>query len=481
MVNNQRKSMKNLTNKMRKAMAIAMLLMISITANAAEVVYRIVEYNKQTAEFTIAACGSVPRGSRVEFENEFGATTGNRYNQIPRGREAVLYLEGWQGCMVRSITFSMCSNNKSGQVGVQLNDGGATLYELSPVDFESSEWFGTWVSKDLGVYVDVTKQIDAAAITTNDASIVVKGGKSEGSVYLNAITIEYDEADATLASPLGYQYEKLTKKSVLSAGDEVMIYRNGVAAADYNGMDESHYLDVVDVPSTADVTNPDVLRFTLNKTADNAAWTLTDQYGRQLGATGKQALAWNDGTTEWTIDLGYEGATMSPVGTSYGTLRFSTPDNSYARFNLYTSNTLPLPFLYRKGEQKQPELSRSLTFDKESITASLDEGHLGLRPTFVPKTTTDTRLHWNSSNPDVATVSGGYVTLLSVGETTITATAYDGGAEASLQLIVTEPTALKSVSNDVKQRVRKVIDGNKVVIKTEHGQYNIEGVLNVEF
>lgn len=295
----------------RKAMTVAAFLTISVAADAAEVMYKIVEYNKQTAEFKIAACGTVPRNSRVDFENKFGATTGNRYNQIPRNNEAVLYLEGWQGCKVRSITFSMCSNNKKGQVGVSLNDGGTTLYSLAPVDFASSDWFGEWVSKDLGVYVDVTKQIDAPAITTNDMSIVVAGGKSEGSVYLDAITIEYDEADIALESPLGWQYEKLTNKSTLSAGDEVMIFRNGAAAADLGGMDETNYLDVVSVTSTADVTSPDVLRFTLNKSADQQHWTLTDQFGRQLGATGKQKLAWNKGITEWNIELGHEGATLT--------------------------------------------------------------------------------------------------------------------------------------------------------------------------
>ena len=247
--------MKSMMNIARKAMAVVAFLTLSVAADAAEVVYKIVEYNKQTAEFKIAACGMVPHNSRVYFENEFGATTGNRYNQIPRNREAVLYLEGWQGCKVRSITFSMCSNNKSGQVGVALNDGGTTLYESAPVDFASSEWFGAWVSKDLGVYVDVTKQTDAPAIATDDATIVVAGGRSEGSVYLDAITIEYDEDGIELESPLGWQYEKLTKKSVLNAGDEVMIYRNGAAAADFDGMDESHYLDAVAVPSTADVTS----------------------------------------------------------------------------------------------------------------------------------------------------------------------------------------------------------------------------------
>lgn len=461
----------------RKAMAVVAFLTLSVAADAAEVVYKIVEYNKQTAEFEIAACGMVPRNSRVYFENEFGATTGNRYNQIPRNREAVLYLEGWQGCKVRSITFSMCSNNKSGQVGVALNDGGTTLYESAPVDFASSEWFGAWVSKDLGVYVDVTKQIDAPAIATDDATIVVAGGRSEGSVYLDAITIDYDEDGVELESPLGWQYEKLTKKSTLNAGDEVMIYRNGAAAADYDGMDESHYLDAVAVPSTSDVTSPDVLRFTIGKT-DAQNCTFTDQHGRKLGATGKQNLAWNEGATEWTVDLGYDGATIAPAGTDYGTLRYSTPDNNYARFNLYTSKSLPLPFLYRKGEQKQPEQSRSLAFAEEEQTVSLDAAHIGLRPTLLPKTTTDKRLRWSSSDESVATVAGGFVTLLGVGETTITAAAFDGGAEATIRLIVTEPTAVNGVTSDAKmQRPRKVLSGNKIVIQTEQGCYGVDAAM----
>ena len=469
--------MNNLMSMARKAMTIVAFITLSVAADAAEVVYRIVEYNKQTAEFAIAACGMVPRNSRVYFENEFGATTGNRYNQIPRNREAVLYLEGWQGCKVRSITFSMCSNNKSGQVGVALNDGGTTLYESAPVDFASSEWFGSWVSKDLGVYVDVTKQIDAPAIATDDATIVVAGGRSEGSVYLDAITIDYDEDGVELESPLGWQYEKLTKKSVLNAGDEVMIYRNGAAAADFDGMDESHYLDAVAVPSTSDVTSPDVLRFTIGKT-DAQNCTFTDQHGRKLGATGKQQLAWNEGATEWTVDLGYDGAVIAPAGTEYGTLRYSTPDNNYARFNLYTSKSLPLPFLYRKGEQKQPEQSRSLAFAEEEQTVSLDAAHIGLRPTLLPKTTTDKRLRWTSSDESVATVAGGFVTLLGVGETTITAAAYDGGAEATMRLVVTEPTAINSVTSGAKmQRPRKVLSGNKIVIQTEQGCYGVDAAM----
>ena len=98
--------MKSMMNIARKAMAVVAFLTLSVAADAAEVVYRIVEYNKQTAEFEIAACGMVPRNSRVYFENKFGATTGNRYNQIPRNREAVLYLEGWQEAEAKDRSIS---------------------------------------------------------------------------------------------------------------------------------------------------------------------------------------------------------------------------------------------------------------------------------------------------------------------------------------------------------------------------------------
>lgn len=80
---------------------------VSAGVHAAEVVYRIVEYNKATQDFILSASGQVPKGSYAWFENEYGATIGNRYNQIPRNKKAMLWLCGWQGCTIKGITFSM--------------------------------------------------------------------------------------------------------------------------------------------------------------------------------------------------------------------------------------------------------------------------------------------------------------------------------------------------------------------------------------
>lgn len=469
--------MKKTINIALKTMAMAALLMAAIGAKATEVVYRIVEYNKSTGEFTLAASGMVPKGAYASFENEFGATTGNRYNQIPRNKKAMLYLDGWQGCTIKSITLSLCSNNKAGQLGLALSDGDQQLFVQRPSDLASDEWFGQWVSKDLGVYVDITKQMDVPALTTEEGCITLQGGTAEGSVYVNAITIQYDEAQGTpLESPLGWVYEKLVKKSTLAEGDEVMIYCKGWAAADIDGIETEHYLDVEPVPSTTDVTSPEVLRFTLGKGDDESLWTLTDQHGRRLGATGKQALAWDEGVTQWSITLGYDGATIASSNAAYGTLRYNAPTDNYARFNVYTSTTLPLPYLYRKVRQNEPVVATSLAFGTAEVTADLSEGHVALRPTLMPTSTTDKRILWESDNERVAMVNGGYVTLLSAGDATITARTHDGGAEASILLHVTSDTGIHSATTTKPQQgVRKVVEGSHVVIEAPQGRYGLGG------
>lgn len=469
-------TIKNLTCK--AIVAIALFAFSFSSAFAAEVVYKIVEFNKSTQDFILSPAGMVPQDSWAYFQNDYGATTGNRYNQIPRNNKAMLTLEGWKGCTIKSITLSMCSNNKSGQFGLTVIDDNEQIFKQSSADFASDTWFGQWVSKDLNVYVDLKKEINAPALTSDVCVITVQGGTSEGSVYLNSIAIEYDAPDdVILESPLGWSYTKLAKKDVLNDGDEVMIYRNGCAAADFDGMEQSHYLDVVAIASTSDVNDPDVLRFTLNKTADGF-WTLTDQFGRKLGATGKQALAWNEGSTLWSIELGYDGATITNSNTAYGTLRYNEPTSGYTRFALYTSKSLPLPFLYLKGAQKQPSVTRSLTFESTEVTADVEEGHIVLKPEVQPSAVTDSRIIWTIDNSEVATVNGGYVTLLKEGTATITAAAYDGGAVATVHLTVTDNSGVESVANDDNAVItRKVLEGSKIVIIKGDEKYDINGVI----
>lgn len=469
-------------NLISKTLFIVILLATCIGGRAAEVVYRLVDYNKSTGEFTLAASGQVPKGAWAYFDSKYGATTGNRYNQIPRNNQATLYLEGWQGCSIKSVTLSLCSNNQSGQLGLSVNDGKTPLYVQRPADFASDTWFGQWVSKNLGVYVDITKTLNLSAFSTPKASITLQGGNSEGSVYVDAISIEYDEVPGTeLESPLGWRYEKLGKKSTLQVGDEVMLYRNGCAAADIDGMETAHYLDAVPLASTYDVSDHDVLCFTLGQENSSGTWTLTDQHGRTLGATNRQTLAWNDGKTQWHISLGYDGATITNADTRCGTLLNNAPVDGYARFNVYTSNSLPLPFIYRKSEQLKAVISTSLTFESTELEATLESKQLALRPTLLPSSTTDKRIVWESSNPQVATVNGGFVSLLAEGDVTLTARAKDGGSQASMLLHVTSTTQVRNapIKHGISSStsVRKVLRGKGISIVTPTHIYDVNGVL----
>ncbi len=405
--------------------------------NAAEITYRVASFNSSTGSFALEAWGEKPMGAFAYFYNDFGATAGNRYNQIPRNREASFELYGWKGCAIRSVTFSMCSNNKSGSVGYTITDGTTEISRQGATDFNSPQWFGEWLSKDQNVYADVVKTLNLQPLSTDTLILSMKGGTSEGSVYINAITINYDAPiGSTLESPLGWVYEKLQKKSAIAEGDVIMLFRSGAAAADIDGMDTSHYLDALGVGSTTDVTEPDVLQFTLGK--DGSAWTLTDQYGRKLGAKGAQHLAWNDGATSWNITLGYNGATIASTNAKYGTLRFNAPVGSYARFWNYTSTSLPLPYVYRRVRQNQPLPCASITLPYQSRTVALGEcDTIMVKPTIMPAKATDKRMVWTCSDPRVATVRNGIVHPVGTGTAIIKATTVSGGLSAEMHLTVT--------------------------------------------
>lgn len=422
-------------------LALIALLAGSLTAAAESITYRIVEYNADAGAFTLAACGQRPVGSYAIFDNEFGATRGNRYNQIPRNREATLWLEGWGGCTINSVTLSMCSNNTSGTAALSVTSGDATLFTMRAADFASDEWFGHWVSKDLRTYVDVTKPMSTLVPIGHEGevAITIKGGTPEGSVYLDAVTIDYTPSDwVNTESPLGWIFEKLEAKSTLADGDVVMLYRSGDAAGDIDGMEQSRYLDAIGLASTSNVTEPFVLTFTAHKTNDGH-WTLVSQYGQHLAAAGVQDLRWDAGITTWDITLGYNGATIASSYSKYGTLRYNAPAESYARFWNYTSTSLPLPYLYRRTRQIEPVISTSLAFDDAERTVCLaTQDTLVLHTTQLPVNATDKSLVWTSSDESVVTVKSGIVFLHTAGEAIISATTRDGGAYATCRIIVIE-------------------------------------------
>lgn len=437
-----------------------------------EITYHITQYNASAGDFVISAHGERPAGAEAYFENDYGATTGNRYNQIPRNRQATLWLTGYEGCIIDSLTLYMCSNNSAGTFSLKVQDEESTIYTHSVADF--TEWYGMWVSKDHNTYVAVGAGIPAKPIV-GLASISINGGTREGSVYLQSITVHYRTEGAT-ESPMGWCYQKLEAKSTLNEGDVVMLYRSGDAAADIDGMETSHYMDAIGVTSTSNVYEPDVLCFTLSRDESGSHWLLIDQWGRQLGAEKAQQLAWDQGVLSWDIQLGYNGATVSSTNSKYGCLRYNAPSGSYPRFWNYTSNTLPLPYLYRRQYQLTPVTSTGIelaTDERTVLWGSQDT--LMIRATLLPARVTDTRIDWHSSDEKVATVRDGIVSLQAPGDVVITATARDGGAESQLALHIVEPTGVSSPI--ARSGTRKLWRNHRIIIRHDAQEYLLDGTI----
>lgn len=454
------------------------LYCVTLSVFAESVTYRITGFNSDAGDFTTLSFGEKPMGSYLFFDNEFGATRGNRYNQIPRNKEAIFWLYGWDGCTINSITLWMCSNNSSGTASLSVKAGEEVLFNMPSRDFCDDAWFGHWVSKDLNTYVEITKEMASHIAVPDgaDIAVTIKGGTQEGSVYVDAITIDYEHPkDIQTESSMPWTYEKLEAKSVLNDGDVVMMYRSGDAAGDIDGMEKSHYLDAIGISSTTAVNETFIENFTTNKTSDGH-WTLTDQYGRKLGATGAQALDWDNGIMTWDITLGYSGATIANTNTKYGTMRYNAPIESYPRFWNYTSTSLALPYLYRRVKQQEEVVGKEIKLGFEERTVAIGtQDTLIVNYDILPASTTDKRVKWTSSDGNVASVRSGIVFLHNTGTATITATSYNGACTSQCKInIIDDETGIETIETEqpsirynMNGTIAKPTTGKNIIIERQ--------------
>ena len=159
-------------------------------------------------------------------------------------------------------------------------------------------------------------------------------------------------------------------------------------------------------------------RFTINKSGNY--FTLTDINGRKLGATGLGELAWNKGSTEWSILITTDSALIMNTNTEYGRLCFNTLDGNITTYSKGANDThLVYPQIFKVTEEDivYPE---SISLDgKKSISVG---NTAKLSVSYYPENAnTLSKVSWSSSDENVATVESGVVTAVSVGTTTITA------------------------------------------------------------
>ena len=138
--------------------------------------------------------------------------------------------------------------------------------------------------------------------------------------------------------------------SSLSAGKEIVFAytEKSVVAGDLSGS----YLASV-TGSTFGAGNQTITQlhanaqvFTLGGNAD--AWTFSNSDGKKLGTTAAKRLAWDEGTTTWSISFSAGELKIASKTSSYGELQYNV---SSPRFTTYqsSSNQKPIQIYYRDG------------------------------------------------------------------------------------------------------------------------------------
>lgn len=263
---------------------------------------------------------------------------------------------------------------------------------------------------------------------------------------LTSVTCTYSGKTATytgITVSKATGYTLVTDASSLAAGDKILIgYKSGNVVA---GTLSNSVLSEISVTYSDNIieTKPDsAVEFTLG--GSSGAWTLADNSGQLLGASAEKKLAWDSGTTTWTISIATGGsATIKNTNDSYGTIRYNS---SADRFTTYTSTSLSLPEIYRKSaDDVDPVSVTGVSLDQTSL--SIIEGKTGtLTATVAPSDATDKSLTWTSSNESIATVSNGVVTAVKEGTATITVTTTDGSYTASCAVTVKAAPTLSSIA-----------------------------------
>ena len=134
---------------------------------------------------------------------------------------------------------------------------------------------------------------------------------------------------------------------------------------------------------------------------------------------GNKAVKWT--TSNVAIAAVDQNGLVTGTGSGTATIRGTTLDGSYVAEHQVTVVTIQLS---------------SVDISNADANLAVNET-LQLNVSTEPFNATNKKLNWVSSNPAVATVSsGGLVTALSDGNTTITASAVDGGASDSVNISV---------------------------------------------
>lgn len=162
-----------------------------------------------------------------------------------------------------------------------------------------------------------------------------------------------------VSSAWATSYNQVTDASSLKAGDVIVLGCKAEGAV--AGAITKEYLSAVKATFTDDgtLTADGALEFTLGGNAD--AWTLTSD-DSTIGAKTAKSMAWDNGTTTWTISIKDGVATITSTTDGYGNIQYN---KNNPRFLNYTSGQTSIE-IYKKSSKKLLSLAVSGTATRTS-------------------------------------------------------------------------------------------------------------------
>ena len=285
-------------------------------------------------------------------------------------------------------------------------------------------------TKDEGA-VGTDSLADQYAVTLNSSNWTVEKNGNEYTAYKKdgdaQLTFSTNQGLFSLRADSYSEYPSkivlgsmIKTRSLISNGDVIVIghaseefivtgYENGLfSTSDCFANDE----EISDVAKNA-------WRFTVNKSGNY--FTLTDIYGRKLGAKGLGQLAWDEGVLEWSFLVTVKYTMIMSTNDAYGRLCFNTNDGTITTYKKTSSDDyLIYPQIFRVVET---DLVYPTSFSLEGKETMGIGKTFKLNVNYVPENANAvSEIVWTSSNESVATVEKGNITGVSVGTATITAT-----------------------------------------------------------
>ncbi len=145
----------------------------------------------------------------------------------------------------------------------------------------------------------------------------------------------------------------VTNESELKAGDKIVMVAKTFVAGNIGNSIMASVSGVSAADGSISALPDSAMILTLG--GSTGAWTLADTSGKLLGATAVKKLAWDKGTTSWSISISGGNATIQNATASYGRFLYNS---SSPRFTTYTSNTnasMLLPQIYKYVEASADE------------------------------------------------------------------------------------------------------------------------------